>query len=204
MTTRKLSLLALLLIVPVSLQAQRRGGSGSSSGGGGAPPKSDDCGTASSDAGKDRGFKAGGGASEAKNMINCMKESPSLAKDLQKANPVEILLDAKKDLQLSKDEEKELKTLSDAVKDGVKPFLKTIDSVDREFKKTGDYAPTSGQLTIGRALRRESSDSVMVKYQTAAQDAIAKLAEPHRQPATETLQKAQQDMASKGMRRPPV
>ena len=139
-------------------------------------------------------------------MINCMKESPSLSKDLQKANPVEILLDSKKSLELSKDEEKDLKTINDAVKDAIKPFLKTIDSVDREFKKTGDYAPTSGQIAIGRGLRRESSDSVMARYQTGAQEAIAKLAEPHRQPAMDALKKAQQDMMAKqrGGGRPPA
>src|SRR3954465_1985367 len=160
--TRKLSLFALLLMVPVAPPAQRRGGGGGAPIGGASAPTADDCRAAS---GGGRGLGAGGGASDANRMIGCTKDSPSLSKDLQKANPVEIILDAKKDLQLSKDEEKELKTLNDAVKDAIKPFLKTIDSVDREFKKTGEYAPTSGQMVVGRGLRRESSDSVMARYQ---------------------------------------
>ena len=201
MTPRKLSLVALLVMVPVALNAQRRGGgAGGGPIGGAATPTADDCRAAS---GGGRGLGAGGGASDANRMMSCMKESKSLSKDLQKANPVEILLDAKKDLQLSKDEEKDLKTINDAVKSAIKPFLKTIDSVDREFKKTGDFAPTSGQMVIGRALRRESSDSVMVRYQTSIQEALAKLAEPHRQPATETLQKAQEEL-SRQMGRPPA
>ena len=205
MTPRKVSLLALLLIVPVALNAQRRGGGGSSSGvGGSAPTSADDCGTASTD-GKDRGFTAGGGSSEAKKMINCMKESPSLSKDLQKANPIETLLDAKKDLKLSGDEEKELKTINGELKDAVKPFFKTIDSVSREMKKTGDYAPTQGQIMVGRSLTRESADSVGVKYRAAADAALAKLAEEHRQPATDLLQKEMQaQMASRRGGRPPV
>ena len=199
MTPHRLSLLALLVIVPVALNAQRRGGGGGSVGGA-ATPTADDCRAAS---GGGRGLGAGGGASDAARMINCTKDSQSLSKDLQKANPVEILLDGKKDLQLSKDEEKELKTINDGVKDAIKPFLKTIDSVDREFKKTGEFAPTSGQMLVGRGLRREYADSVMVKYQSAVQDALGKLAENHRQPATDLLKKEQEEL-SKKMGRPPI
>ena len=200
MSPRKLSLLALLLIAPVTLNAQGRGGGGG--GGGGATPTADDCGTASSDG---RGFKAGGGAADAKKMINCMKESPSLSKDLEKANPVETLLDAKKDLKLSSDEEKQLKDLNKQLKDDVKPFFKTIDSVAREMKKTGDYAPTSGQIMIGRSLTRESADSVGAKYRAATDAAMAKLTEEHRQPATDVLEKAMEaQMASRRGGRPPV
>jgi hypothetical protein len=202
MTTRKFSLIALLLILPLTLHAQRRRG-GSDAGGGGSPaPSADDCGTASTGG---RGFTAGGGAADAKKMMNCMKESPSLSKDLEKANPLETLLDAKKDLKLSSDEEKELKNLNKQLKDDVKPFFKTIDSVAREMKKTGDYAPTTGQQVMGRSLTRESADSVEARYRTASDAAIAKLAEEHRQPATDLLQKAAQaQMASRRGGRPPV
>src|SRR6185436_12215764 len=97
-------------------------------------------------------------------------------KDLQKANPVEMLLEKKKDLGLTKDEEKELKTINDGLKDSTKPYFKTIDSVAKEEKKPGDYAPTSGQLLIGRRLEKEMSDSVMTLYRGAAEQAIGKLA----------------------------
>jgi hypothetical protein len=137
-------------------------------------------------------------------MINCMKESPSLSKDLERANPIETILDAKKDLKLSSDEEKQLKDLNKQLKDDVKPFFKTIDSVAREMKKTGDYAPTQGQVVVGRALTRESADSIGSRYRAASDAAIAKLTEEHRQPATDALQKAMEaQMASRGGR-PPV
>ena len=198
MTTRKLSLFALLLIVPVTLNAQGRRGGGASSGGGGAAPSSDDCGTASSDAGRNRGFTAGGGAADARKMINCMKESPSLSKDLEKANPIETLLDAKKDLKLTSDEEKELKAINKQLKDDTKPYFKTIDSVAREMKKTGDYAPTTGQMVVGRTLTRESADSIGAKYRAAADAGVAKLSEDKRQPATDLLQKEMESqMASR-------
>jgi hypothetical protein len=191
MTTRHLSLVALLLIVPMAANAQRR------SGGSSASP------TGCGDTG--RGFKACGGSAEVNKMIKDLADSPSLSKDLQKANPIENLLDKKKDLGLSKDEEKELKTLNDGLKDSVKPFLKTIDSVSKEMKKPGDYAPTQGQMLAGRQLTRESTDSVMAKYREAADAAVAKLTEEHRQPATELLQKEMEaQMSSRRGGRPPV
>jgi hypothetical protein len=185
MTMRKLSLIALVLIVsvPLTLEAQRGGGGG----------------------GSRRGLGAGGGSDEADRLIRDMADSPSLSKDLQKANPLEVLLDSKKDLKITSEEEKEIKTLNNSLKDAIKPYLKTIDSVAREMKKTGDYAPTQGQMVVGRQLTRESSDSVMVKYRAASQEALAKLAEERRQPATELLQ--QQMEAQRAARRggrPPV
>ena len=190
MTTRKFSLVALLVIVPLTLDAQT--------------PSADDCGTASTD-GRNRGFGGGGGASEARKMINCMKESPSLAKDLQKANPIEVILDGRKELKLSSDEEKELKALNNELKDAIKPFFKTIDSVAREGKKTGDYAPTQGQILVGRQLTRESADSIGAKYRAATDAALAKLSEEHRQPASDLLQKSMEaQMAARRGGRPPV
>src|SRR4051794_14239533 len=111
MTPRKLSLLALLVILPVALNAQRRGGGGGSSGGGDlggtTAAGGDDCKSASTSG---RGGSGGAGkASDANRMINCMKEPPSMSKELEKANPIETLLDNKKDLKMSGDEEKELK-----------------------------------------------------------------------------------------------
>lgn len=178
---RKLTLLALLvLIVPATLTAQR----------------------------SRRGLGAGGGSAEADKMIRDMAESPSLSKDLQKANPVEVLLDYKKDLKLTSDEEKALKTLNNSLKESVKPYLKTIDSVSREMKKKDAYAPTQGQMVIGRQLTRESTDSVMTKYDAVSGEALAMIAEERRQAATELLQKEMEAQmgARRGSRggRPPM
>ena len=190
MLSRKLSLLALFLIVPLTLDAQGRRGGGGGGGGGG------------------RGFGAAGGAAEVDAMLRDMAESPSLSKDLQKANPVEALLDKKKDLKLSSDEEKELKTINSSLKESTKPYLKTIDSVAREMKKTGDFAPTQGQMLIGRQLTRESSDSVMSKYMAASEAALAKLTDEPRASATELLQKEREEQMAERRKarggRPPV
>lgn len=200
---RKLPLLALLLVIPVAVHAQgRRGGGGGGGVGGASAPTADDCRAAS---GGGRGFTGGGDASSAARMINCMKESPSLSKDLEKGNPIEMLLEAKKDLKLTGDEEKELKAINKDLKDAIKPFLKTIDSVAREGKKTGDYAPTQGQMIVGSQLTRESADSVGAKYRAATDAGLAKLSEDKRQPATDLLQKEMEaQMGARRGGRPPV
>lgn len=181
MSIRNFSVVALLVVLPVVVEAQRGGGGGG------------------------RGFRAGGSAREADAMIRDMAESPSLSKDLQKANPIEAILDKKKDLKLTSDEEKELKALNGELKDAIKPFLKTIDSVSREMKKTGDFAPTSGQMLIGRRLTRESTDSVMHMYRGASEQAIEKLGDERKQPATELLQKEREAaMAARRGGRPPA
>ena len=184
---RPLSLAAILLIVPLALDAQGRRGSG---GGGGT-----------------RGFGAAGGSAEADALLRDMAESPSFSKDLQKANPIEVLLDKKKDLKLTSDEEKELKTINSALKESTKPYFKTIDSVAREAKKTGDYAPTQGQMLIGRQLTREAADSIGEKYVAAAEAALEKIAPERRDPAMVLMQKQGEALMGSGRARggrPPV
>ena len=183
MTTRQLSLVAFLLIVPIMAEAQRGGG-----GGGGGKPK--------------RGFGAADGR-QADSIIRNLTDSPSFSKDLQKANPVETLLKSKKDLKLTSDEEKDLKAINETLKDAVKPFFKTIDSVSKENKKTGEYAPTQGQMLIGRQLTRAYADSVMARYEAAEQEATAKLAAERRQAATDLLDKEAKDRQAEAQARRP-
>lgn len=182
MSMPRLSVLALLVIIPATSFAQRGGGGG--------------------DFGR---MGSGGSAKDADRMIRDMADSPSPAKDLEKANPVEILLDKKKDLGLTDAEQKELKSLGNVVKDSTKPYFKTIDSAQREQKKTGGYAPTSGQMLILRRVSREAADSVRSHYARAGQEALLKLTEEHRQPATDLLKKEIDElMAARRGGRPPV
>jgi hypothetical protein len=175
MTRRQLSVLALLLIVPMIAEAQR-----------------------SSRGRRSRGFAGDSGKAD-------FSQSQSLTKDLQKANPLEALLGKKKDLKLSPEEEKELKALNDALKDEVKPFFKTIDSVQKESRKPGEYAPTQGQLLIGRHLTSACADSIIARYDVAADSAVAKLAADRRQAAVELLEKEEKEREAQAQKaRPPV
>ena len=176
-------LLMALMILPMTLTAQRRGGGG-------------------------RGLGAGGSSREADAMIRDLADAPSLSKDLQKQNPLEIILDKKKDLKLTDDEQKELKTMSSALKDSLKPYFKTIDSAQRAQRKQGAEEPTQGQMIVRRGLLREAADAVRAQYARATPSAMAKLGEERRQPATDALQKEMEEQmaARRGARggRPPV
>lgn len=188
MSMRKLSVAALLVIIPAMSHAQRGGG-----GGGG---------------GYGKGMDAQG-AKGADRLIKDMEDSPSMSKDLQKANPVEFLLDRKKDLKLSDEEQKELKSLASSLKDATKPYFKTLDSVQRE-QKLGQKGEglTTGQMMILRKESRMAQDSVMANYQRAAADALTKLTDEHRPTASEMMQKEMEEQmaARRGSRggRPPV
>jgi hypothetical protein len=170
MSISRISLIALLVVVPSTVVAQSSGGFGK--------------------------MGASGGSKDADRLIKSVEDSPSAAKDLEKANPVDLLLDKKKDLKLSDDEQKELKNINGSIKSTIKPYLKTMDSVSRELKKEGDFAPTQGQILIGRKLSREASDSVRATYRRALQEALAKLAEERREPAMEAVKKEQADQAA--------
>lgn len=181
MRTRYVLLMA-LMILPMTLTAQRRGGG--------------------------RGLGAGGSSREADAMIRDLADAPSLSRDLQKQNPLEIILDNRKDLKLTDDEQKELKTMSSALKDSLKPYFKTIDSAQRAQRKQGGEGPTQGQMIVLRGILREAADSVRAHYERATPSAMAKLGEERRQPATDALQKEMEEQmaARRGARggRPPV
>jgi hypothetical protein len=174
MKMRNLSFLALLVVVPAVSHAQ-----------GDAPKKT----------GYGKGMDTKG-ADGADALIKGLKEAPSMSKEMQKANPVEFLLDKKKDLQLTDAEQKELKTIASTVKDQTKPYFKTMDSVQREQKKEGDYAPTSGQIVILRRVNREAQDSVRAIYERSAADALAKISEEKRPAATDALKKEIEERAA--------
>src|SRR4051812_17320294 len=112
-----------------------------------------------------------------------------MSKELDKQNPIAILLDRKKDIKLSDDEQKQLKSLNDMLKDSTKVYFKTLDSAQKEMKNGGsDMA--AGQRMILRSLLQQTSDSVTARYDAALKDAMGKIAAERHQAATDALEKA--------------
>jgi hypothetical protein len=141
------AILALFLVGPLALDAQGRRGSGTGGGsgagtGGGGGPKRDPVAPPARISGSDE---------------------PSLSREIERANPVDALLDARKQLRLSREEETELKSINKRLKTEIKPFLKNLTS--------------------------EAIDSVAQKYRAATDSALAKLTEEHRSAAKDLLQK---------------
>src|SRR4051812_31166030 len=148
MSTRRLFIAAMLVLFPLSLQAQRKGSAGVAGATAAGASESNGCGTASGGFGKIGG---GGSAKEADCVQKNMKGSASMAKDLDQQNPVSILLDRKKDIKLTDDEQKSLKSLNETLKDSVKPYFKTLDSAQKVMKDGGGDME-SGQRMILRSL----------------------------------------------------
>ena len=164
MTRRGSLVLALLLMLPVTLDAQGRrgsgtgGGTGAGTGGGGGP--------AGGPIGRPAGTVVYGEKSE----------TQKIAKDLEDANPIAALLDAKKTLKLSREEEDALKSLNRELKNAIKPLLKALDSV-----------------------------SIQARYSTATDSAMTKLIDEHRRAAKDLLQKQNEArLAKRRSARPPL
>jgi hypothetical protein len=166
MSRRRLSVLLLLLVIPVIASAQRTGGRRSSDGG-------------------SRGSERAGAQASA--TIS--------AKDLENQNPIELILDKKKDLGLSGTEVDELEKLNDRLKDSVKQSLHTIDSIAKAMKRTGDAAPTTGQMFIGRTVTSQQVALVRTQYEAALKDALTKLDAARQPTATALVEKSLKEQA---------
>ena len=108
-------------------------------------------------------------------MMGEKDESAKLAKDLESANPIQALLDARKSLKLTADEEQSLRSINKQLKSDIRPFVKRLDSV-----------------------------VVAAKYRSATDSAMAKLAVEHREPAKNLLLKESARRAARRDGRPPV
>src|SRR4051812_15328477 len=128
----------------------------------------------------------------------------SPVKELEKENPVALLLDKKKDLKLADEEVNALKTINEQLKESVKPNLKAIDSVQKELKKNED-GPTTGEMFIARKLTEIETASVTSRYDAALKDALSKLTADHQQAASDLLAKEREERAnSRRGGRPPA
>jgi hypothetical protein len=194
MSTRRVFIAATLILVPISLQAQRgKGSAGVSAATAAGASESNGCGTASGGFGKIGG---GGSSKEADCIQRNTKGAASMSKELQEQNPIALLLDRKKDIKLTDDEQKSLKSINDMLKDSTKAYFKTLDSAQKEMKNGGSDMP-AGQRLILRSLLEQTSDSVNARYDAALKEAMTKIAADRQQAATDALQKAKQEIADK-------
>jgi hypothetical protein len=108
-------------------------------------------------------------------MMGDRSDTKSLAKEFEKMNPVQTLLDARKTLKLSNGEEAALKRINKELRRAIEPFLKTIDSV-----------------------------AIRAKYRAATDSAISTLTEEHRLPARDALERAEVRTAARRAGRPPA
>jgi hypothetical protein len=167
MSARRLSLVAVLLVVPTILSAQRtRGGS-----------------SRSSERGKMDLDTAG------------VRKSGILStKDLQKENMVAFVLDKKKDLKLSDDEVNALKAINDHLKDTVSAPMNSLDSIASRLRRSGDFAPSEGDRTAARLIATQRIAEVHSQYDAFLKEALSKLTEEHQKVANDLIEARRKEL----------
>ncbi len=168
MSARRLSLVAVLLVVPTILSAQRTRGGGSSR---------------SSERGKMDLDTAG------------VRKSGILStRDLQKENMVAFVLDKKKDLKLSDDEVNALKAINDHLKDTVSAPMNSLDSIANRLRRSGDFAPSEGDRTAARLIATQRIAEVHSQYDAFLKEALSKLTEEHQKVANDLIEARRKEL----------
>jgi hypothetical protein len=170
MPSRSLSILTLCLI-PTIVAAQRSGGSGASDRFGG--------GKAGRQADWDRinGENAGG-----LQLSN---------KDLEGISPIKLLIDKRKDLKLTDDQQKHLKGMEAPLKEKNQQLFKALDSLRGEVKKaqySQDARPVGTRAEVVRVV-----GEIRENYAGALKDAMAIFDDTQRASATELAKKQTED-----------
>lgn len=176
MVSRSLSILTLCLI-PAIAAGQRSGGSGGSDRFGG--------GKAGREADWDRinGENAGG-----LQLSN---------KDLESISPIKLLVDKRKDLKLTDDQQKQIKGMESPLKEKNQPLFKALDSLRGEMKRSQYSQEARPVATRAEVVRVVSG--IRENYAAALKEAMALLDDAQRTTATELAQK-QTDDADKMVR----
>ena len=170
MSVRRFSVLAVLLVLPTILSAQKKGDRSKSE-----MEKEKD--KLALDTGKVRG------------------SGIMSTKDLQKDNMVAFVLDKKKDLKLSDDEVKALKGINDRLKDTVSVAMNTLDSIASRMRRTGDLAPTEGDRNVGRLIASDRIAEVRSQYDASLKEALTKLSDEHQKAANDLIQARRKELA---------
>jgi hypothetical protein len=195
MPSRKLLLLALVLSIPITADAQR--------GGGGAPP-------VTTGAKVERGDRRGSynvGLSDGSFPISISD------KDVEGLSPVKVLLDRKKDLTLTEQQVKQLKDMETALRSENDTLFNQLDSLRKEMRSNKNAPNQQVEMLRVRSARTATFEVVKalgVKYEAAEPNALKVLTDEQQKPATELLEKHQaeaekmlREKLGGGGRRPP-
>jgi hypothetical protein len=167
MSSRRIAILSLVLIPAVAFA--QRGGAGGGFGGGRAGRTED----------WNRIDKDNAGALQLSN------------KDLENISPIKLLIDKRKDLKLTDQQQKQLKDADDALKTRNQPLFKALDSLRAELKRPATSDDARPLTTRGEVTRVVGE--VRANYEAALKDALALLDEGQQKTATELVGKQNED-----------
>jgi hypothetical protein len=163
--SRRLLVLATLLLIPTIASAQRRGGGGF---------------------GRDQGATYGGPG----NMPGLQLSN----RDVEDISPLKLLIDKRKDLQLADDKLKELKDLESQLKEKIKPAFKVLDSLRRESRGSGRGSDEDrSKMMSARDRVMSIVAEIRVQYDAAFKEALPLLDEAQQKTANELAEKQHAD-----------
>ncbi len=114
--------------------------------------------------------------------------------DMQDMNPAKVILDKRKDLKLTDDQQNRVRALVDRVKESQKASYKTLDSLRTETRPRidGDAEIENVRINVAREQMRSVVQSIRAEYVTVRAEALAML-DAAQLPKAEELLKQQSE-----------
>jgi hypothetical protein len=112
-------------------------------------------------------------------------------KDLENIDPLKVLIDERKDLKLTDDQLRQLRTMDDSVKVALEPSFRGADSLLGILKRSGDASNDTVQLqrTLARQELLTLMGAVRAQYDTSFQRVLPVLDDAQKAKATEIVEK---------------
>ena len=144
-----------------------------------------------------RGGRERGARDNSDSIAKAMPSGPKLSsRDIEGISPLRFLVDKRKDLKLTDDQQKQFKEADAKLKDKNMPMLKSVDSLVKLMKPSSlPSADDDARVAIARESLMKVISDIRTNYDAAAKEAMPALDDTQKATATTLLQKFQQDNA---------
>jgi hypothetical protein len=130
-------------------------------------------------------------------IARAMPSGPKLnSRDIEGISPMRFLLDKRKDLKLTDDQQKQIKDADGKLKEKNAPMLKQVDSLVREMKPSSmPTAEDEARVVIAREALMKLIGDIRVTYDASLKEMLTKLDETQNTTVQTLLPKQQQENA---------
>ena len=144
--------------------------------------------------GRDRGAR-----DNSDSIARAMPSGPKLnSRDIESISPMRFLLDKRKDLKLTDDQQKQIKETDGKLKEQNAAMLKQVDSLVREMRpgSSGRTAEDEARVVIARDALMKVLVDIRVNYDASLKEILTKLDETQNTTVQSLLPKQQEENAS--------
>jgi hypothetical protein len=145
-----------------------------------------------------QGRRDRGARDNSDSIARAMPSGPKLnSRDIEGISPMRFLLDKRKDLKLTDDQQKQIKDADGKLKEKNAAMLKQVDSLVREMKPGGmmQSAEDEARVVIARDALRKVIGEIRVNYDAGLKEMLTKLDEAQNTTVQSLLPKQQQENA---------